>query len=112
MNLFENLQIIKENNYDEALEVIMDSKPYKRLIELNYQVEIKENSLTIRFPKPDNDIYAHFTFNYDEAFEGYIVRCHGDKPNSKGELIIDDIESYESYEEVIKQCMYYFLNRF
>ena len=75
-----------------------------------YQVEITDNSLTIRFPKPDNAIYAHYTFRYDEDFEDWLVYFHGDKPERKGELIIDDLESISSYESVVKGCLYNFCN--
>lgn len=81
---------------------------YEEMMKMDYQVEITDNSLTIRFPKPDNDIYAHYTFRYDEDFEDWLVYFHGDNPNRKGELIIDDLESISSYERVVKGCLYNF----
>lgn len=92
------------------LESIKSYWAYKEIVEHDYQVEITDNSLTIRFPKPDNDIYAHYTFRYDEDFEDWLVYFHGDKPERKGELIIDDLESISSYESVVKGCLYNFWN--
>ena len=92
------------------LESIKDYWVYKEMMKMQYQVEITDNSLTIRFPKPDNDIYAHYTFRYDEDFEDWLVYFHGDKPERKGELIIDDLESISSYESVVKGCLYNFWN--
>ena len=107
MNLFENLQQFNENH---DMESIKSYWAYKEIVEHDYQVEITDNSLTIRFPKPDNDIYAHYTFRYDEDFEDWIVYFHGDNPKRKGELIIDDLESISSYESVVKGCLYNFWN--
>lgn len=107
MHLFENLHNYNENN---NIEDIKNYWVYKEMMDMDYQVEITDDSLTIRFPKPDNTIYAHYTFRYDVDFEDWIVRFHGDKPNSKGELIIDELESISSYESVVKGCLYNFWN--
>lgn len=107
MNLFENLQQMNET-YN--MEEIKNYWVYEEMMKMKYQVEITDNSVTIRFPKPDNDIYAHYTFRYDENFEDWIVRFHGDKPESKGRLIIDEMESISSYENVVKGCLYNFWN--
>lgn len=107
MNLFENLQNFNESN---NLESIKDYWVYQEMMKINYQVEITDNSLTIRFPKPDNDIYAHYTFRYDEDFEDWIVHFHESHPESKGRILNDELEDYSSYEAVVKQCLYHFWN--
>ena len=107
MNLFENLQQLNESH---DIEDIKNYWVYEEMMKMDYQVEITDTSLTIRFPKPDNDIYAHYTFRYDEDFEDWVVYFHGDKPERKGELIIDDLESISSYESVVKGCLYNFWN--
>lgn len=105
-------QFINEsmNDKNHDMESIKSYWAYKEIVEHDYQVEITDNSLTIRFPKPDNDIYAHYTFRYDEDFEDWLVYFHGDKPERKGELIIDELESISSYESVVKGCLYNFWN--
>ena len=101
----ESLQSCNEN-YN--IEEIKNYWVYEEMMKMDYQVEITDNSLTIRFPKPDNDIYAHYTFRYDEDFEDWVVYFHGDNPDRKGELIIDRLESISSYERVVKGCLYNF----
>ena len=101
----ENLQLCNES-YN--MEEIKSYWVYEEMMKMDYQVEITDNSLTIRFPKPDNDIYAHYTFRYDEDFEDWVVYFHGDNPDRKGELIIDRLESISSYERVVKGCLYNF----
>lgn len=71
----------------------------------NWESKVTENSVTIYFDKKKNDIYGHFTFEYYEDGGFYLIYCDG-------ELINDELDFYETWEDAVKSCFYYFNTRF
>lgn len=83
---------------------------YKEMTEYGYKVEVNKDSVIIYYE--DGDIYTNFKFNYDDESEFYLVYdCKGDL-NSEGECINDELEEYDTYDEVVKQCLHYFWTRY
>lgn len=85
-----------------------ESWQYKRVKELGYKVKITKTNVTIYFD--DGDIYASFKLVKDIENEkkyniGYFIFLNN-------ELINDEVDFYNTYDEAITSCLYYFLTRF
>jgi hypothetical protein len=71
----------------------------------NWESKVTETEVTIYFDKKKNDIYGQFTLEYDDEAGFYFIYCDG-------ELINDELDFYETYDEAVKSCFYYFNTRF
>lgn len=126
MDLFENLQLYKENNVMdekiESLKPIDESKsyyddyttlwPYKKLEECGYILDVDEPNGVVKILFPDGDVYAEFTIEkiqYDENDEPYysIHDSLGDSVNLGSEL-----EFVETFNDAIANCLFYFFSRY
>ncbi len=67
----------------------------------NYKTKVTKDSVTIYFE--DGDIYASFKLVKDEDM--YFIYCDG-------EMINDELDFYETYDEAVGSCFYYFHTRF
>lgn len=67
----------------------------------NYKTKITKTRVTIYFE--DGDVYADFKLKpCDDFFLIY----------NDGELINDEIDFYDTWDEAVKSCFYYFYTRF
>lgn len=77
---------------------------YKEVLK-NWESEVTDTQVTIYFDKSKNDIYAQFKLEYDEDAEIYFI-WH------EGELLNDKMDFYDTYDEAVQSCFYYFHTRF
>ena len=72
-----------------------------RVKELGYKTKVTKTSVTILFD--DGDIYA--TFKLVKSDNMYFIY-------NDGNIINDELDFYDTYEEAIESCFYYFLTRY
>ena len=74
-----------------------------RVKELGYKVKVTKTIVEIRFD--DGDLYTSFKLVKDKDDNIYYIY-------NEGELINEQIDFYNTYENSIESCFYYFLTRF
>ena len=67
----------------------------------NWKSKVTKTRVTIFFE--DGDIYADFKLKKCDNF--YLIYCDG-------QLINDEVDFYDTYDEAVKSCFYYFHTRF
>ena len=83
-----------------------ESKSYKdywcyKEVSKNYKTEVSDDRVAILFD--DNDIYAEFKLvASDDMYFIYL----------DDEMINDEIDFYDTYDEAVMSCFYYFHTRF
>lgn len=75
---------------------------YKKVSE-RYKSKVTKTKVVIYFE--DGDVYAEFTLKYDKEASFYFIY-------NDGELINDELDFYETYDDAVKSCFYYFNTRF
>jgi hypothetical protein len=71
----------------------------------NWESKVTKTKVVIYFDKAANDIYGEFKLVYDKDGDFYFIYCNG-------ELINDELDFYETYDDAVKSCFYYFNTRF
>lgn len=71
----------------------------------NWESKVTKTKVVIYFDKKNNEVYADFTLKYDKEAGFYLI-YNGD------ELINDELDFYETYDDAVKSCFYYFNTRF
>lgn len=67
----------------------------------NWKSKVTKTRVTIFFE--DGDIYADFKLEKGDGF--YFIWLHG-------ELINEEVDFYDTYDDAVKSCFYYFNTRF
>lgn len=111
------IKYLRESTTDTFSDKVKNSWQYKRLKELEYDVELyrvdeQNTKLVIYFP--DGDIYAKFLIHKNISIdfdEMYFIYDIGSTEKYK-ENITYEVDFTDSYDDCVISCMYYFLTRY
>ena len=121
MNLFENLQIMKENQNNASSESLNESikiEPsnevkkywvYEEIIKAGYSIELTKDCIKVLFE--DGTIYGNFNVSTEKDLTDDKIYYFA---SDDGQLLNYSFEDElpESYDELVKSTLYYFWTRY
>lgn len=71
----------------------------------NWKSKVTETQVTIYFDEKMTEVYGQFKLDYDKDADIYFIWLDG-------ELLNDELDFYDTWDDAVKSCFYYFHTRF